>query len=119
MILPEWAADYVSLPYDEVDCWGLCKLVYFERYQLKIGDIEEQRGRIRKEEWRDILQKRLPILEGDILLFKSGPVTRHVGILINYEYMLHSTRPIGVVIEKWTRRQWKTQLTAIYRHSTR
>ena len=98
-----------------MDCWALCREVYNWQYDIEIGDIREQKQVIQTGMWFDV---DAPI-EGDVMLFKSSPVNRHVAIYLNGDYMLHSANPIGVVIEKWTRPNWKSQLRQIYRHNSR
>ena len=119
MHIGEWVLKYVSKPYEKMDCWQLVNRVYQDRYAVDLGDVNEQRAKIREEEWTDVLAEKSGIIEGDVLLFRSTPINRHVGIVLTNNYMLHSRKPVGVVIERWDRGQWKHQLKAAYRHKSR
>ena len=118
MNLPEWTRDYLSIPYDDLDCWGLVKRIYSERYHIEVGELHEQPAKSRHELWQDVLDEG-ELVEGDVLYFNAQPSAPHVGIVLTTEYMLHSVKPIGVVIEKWTRRNWKCQLKSAYRNKLR
>jgi len=119
MLLPDWTTRYLSITYEELDCWELVNRVYHDRYGLDIGDIGDQVDMIKIGDWRDVLEEKTPSIEGDILLFKSSPVNRHVALFLCDTYMLHSNKGTGVVIEKFSRPRWKDQLISCYRHKSR
>ena len=119
-MLPEWAGKFVSTPYEEMDCWQLCRAVYKQQYAIEIGDLREQRKFVQEGQWLEVKKSGI-YLEGDILLFWArSELDKHVAIYLNGDYMLHSAREVGaVVIEKWTRPSWKDQMRSVYRHSSR
>jgi len=120
MIITGWVGKYVSTPYTEMDCWQLCRDVYRKQYDVEIGELREQRNLVQNGRWVDVKGSGVYI-EGDIMLFWArSELDKHVAIYLNSDYMLHSSRGVGaVVIEKWTRPNWKHQLRSVYRHSSR
>ena len=111
-MIPEWCSAYVGLPYDEVNCWDLVKKVYKEVYDVEISGIREQGDLIKTGFWCEVTDE---FQTGDILLFKQSHVKRHVGILLNHEYMLHADQRCGTIIDRWVAGNWETRLDSIYR----
>ncbi len=112
MSIPSWTRDYVSLPYEEVDCWGLVKRVYKEIYDVELAGVRDQRDLIKDGFWEEVIDG---WQAGDVMLFKTSAVVRHVAIYIDDEYMLHSDRGCGSVIERWGARNWLPRLRSVYR----
>ena len=112
MNIPSWCSNYVGIPYSEVNCWGLIVLVYKEIYQIELTGITEQRDLIKSGFWFEVDDPRTP----DVILFKESNVNRHVGLLLDNEYMMHADRSCdSVVIDRWVARNHKPRLEAIYR----
>lgn len=114
MNIPSWCDHYVSLPYDEVNCWGLVMLVYKEMYGIDLPKITEQRELMKTGFWTEVQED---FQTGDVILFKSAIVERHVGIFLDDQYMLHADRHAGTVIERWKARVWVPRFQGIYRCS--
>jgi len=116
MNIPSWVEHYISIPYEEVDCWGLVQLVYKEVFDIELPGVTEQRDLIRSGEWIDVFSEGNGIQVPDVLLFKNTAIKKHVGIILTGDYMLHTESTCGTsVIERWTARYWKPRLMAIYR----
>jgi cell wall-associated NlpC family hydrolase len=113
MNIPSWCEHYVSIPYDELNCWGLVVLVYKEIFGIELTDKEDQNALVRAGFWHEVHAE--DAQAPDVILFKERLGKRHVGLLLNEHYMIHSDNPNGVVIEKWTARNWKPRLQAVYR----
>lgn len=117
--IPEFAGRYISIPYVEVNCWGLMQKVYATEYGIAVGDMSEQHHKLREHDWVDVLKDGLIPREGDIILFKSGEYHKHVGLILNAELMLHTTKGSNSCIERWTTSIWEKCVISIYRHKTR
>ena len=112
--LPSWINNYVSLPYNEVNCFSLLQLVYHELYHIEIPGILEQRDLIKTGFWVDVTD--LEKQTGDVILFQDNKLERHVAIWLNSEMMLHADQKCGAsVIERHNSRLWKSRKKSIYR----
>jgi cell wall-associated NlpC family hydrolase len=114
-MIPEWTARYVGLDYETFDCWQLVKHIYAQEYGIDIGDIGDQRQKMRDRDWNEIPAPR----EGDVILFKTDAVKRHVGIVLDSDLMLHNERGSNSCIESYTSNLWRHRLVSIYRHVSR
>ena len=114
MNIPSWCEHYVSLSYDQVNCWGLVRLVYKEIYGVELLEVHEQGELITDGFWR-LVPENENKQTSDVLLFKDSKIDRHVGILLNDHYMLHADRNCGTVIERWGARTWVPRLRGVYR----
>ena len=111
MNMPSWIDNYVSIPYMEVNCWGLVVLIYKEMYGLDLTDKEDQGELIREGFWIEVKDD---VRTGDVILFKRDKGA-HVGLLIDANYMIHADEVCGSVIERWTARNWIHSVNGIYR----
>lgn len=112
MNAPSWVDDYVSIPYEELNCWQLIQLIYKEIYQIDLTGIEDQRGLIRSGFWQEVTGG---YQASDILLFKECETSTHVGFLLDNTYMLHADQSCGSVIERWTAPNWSPRQPRVYR----
>jgi cell wall-associated NlpC family hydrolase len=110
--LPSWAGHYVGIPYEEIDCWHLVKLIYKEMFEVELDDRDVQADLLRDGFWIEVGNG---YQAGDVLLFKSTDTERHVGVLLNYDYMIHADPHCGTVIDRWTARNWLPRLKGVYR----
>ena len=117
-MIPNWVQCYISIPYEEVDCYGLVRLVYKEQYATELQPIESPD---KLEDWDVVFEgKGEPaIKEGDVLMFKDDPINRHVGIAIDEQYMLHTIKGVNSCLERWKRLNWRGRLVKVYRHHSR
>ena len=130
-MIPEWVNKYVGIPFLEhgrshagVDCYGLVKLIYNERFGLIIpsydndyetvmdGDgIQNIITRARRS-WEAVSDARL----GDVVLFHLMRNQRHVGMVVEPGTMIHVERGADTVVERYDRMAWNRTLRGIYRH---
>jgi cell wall-associated NlpC family hydrolase len=116
MRIPEYTERYLSIPYGSCDCWGLVQKVYAAEFGIDVGPVEDQRDHLRAREWVDVIHDGLAVKEGDVVLFKSSAVNRHVAIILNHELMLHTFRGGNSCVERWKSPLWERRLMSIYRH---
>ena len=113
---PTWVEEYLSIDYEKVNCWGLVQKVYLEQFNIIIGDMHDQRSNLKNQTWLDVIQDGLGFIPGDVLLFKNSMVSKHVGMIITPELMLHTIKGSNSCIERWESRIWRNRLVGIYRH---
>lgn len=117
--IPEWVSRYISISYEEMNCWQLVMNVYAAEYGIGIGDKDQQSDHLRDRHWIDVIQERFSGLEGDVILFQMPEKVKHVGLLLDHENMLHTLKGCNSCIERWHSPIWERQLVGIYRHSKR
>ena len=117
--IAEWCQRYVGTPYSELNCWELCRKIFATEFGINIGPVEEQRHAMQDRHWIDIQDGDIAPREGDVILFKDSPVNRHVAILLDDTYMIHSQKGMNCCIESWRSRAWKNRIVGIYRHRER
>lgn len=117
-MIPDWVKSYVSIPYEDVDCYGMVRLVYKEQYYI---DLEPIHSRDKLDNWDVVFDGHgePAVREGDVLMFKDDPVNRHVGIVLDETFMLHSIRGVNSCVERWNRLNWRGRLVKVYRHHSR
>jgi cell wall-associated NlpC family hydrolase len=116
--VPEWAGRYLSIPYEECDCWRLVQRVYAAEFGIEVGGVEKQSTNMKDREWVDVVKEGLGVREGDVVLFKTSAVNRHVGIVLNHDLMLHTVAGTNSCIERWKSPVWDKRWVSVYRHSS-
>ena len=111
-MIPSWCSAYVGLPYEEVSCFDLVKLVYKEIYAVEISGILDQTDLVKSGFWVEVEEA---FDTADILVFKDSKVKRHVGILLDGAYMLHADQHCGTIIDRWVAPNWKPRIDSIFR----
>lgn len=124
---PAWAARYISIPFSDrgrarepgVDCWGLVRLVYAERFGVLLPSYDERYlstgdraaiAEIFAEEggprgaWTTIEPGRQRL--GDLAVFAIGRRERHVGIVIDAQRMLHCHQGVDSCLEPINGSAW-------------
>ncbi|WPY94671.1 NlpC/P60 family protein [Limimaricola variabilis] len=128
-----WVAEYVGLPALEhgrdrqgCDCWGLARLVYREQLGIDLpsysGDYAgtEERHEIAHLigiarvdwPWREVLH----LAPFDMLLFRRGRLTCHIGVVIDARRMLHMDATDHAKVADFRTGRWATRRTGAYRH---
>jgi cell wall-associated NlpC family hydrolase len=115
MNLPEWTARHVGVPYETMDCWEFVVAIYAQEFGIAVGELGEQRHKIRDRDWTEVARPR----PGEVILFKTTNVERHVAIVLNDDLMIHNQRGSNSCIERYTSNLWKHRLVCIYRHVAR
>ncbi len=90
-----------------VDCSGFVHLTYKSKLGVKLP----RTTRLQAKLGRDIAKNELTA--GDLVFFKTGSVTRHVGIYLENNKFLHASASRGVMISKldnvyWRANYWKS-----------
>lgn len=134
--IPDWVAGYVGLPFksqgrdrDGLDCWGLVRLVYAERYGVMLPSYLELYEGVDDSEGiasifaRDIGDQRdwQPIAVdecrvGDLACFVVGGKLRHVGLMVSLDRMLHAHAGTDSCVERVHGAVWGSRLAHIVRH---
>ena len=127
---------YLGLPFSDhsqggLDCWGLCRLIlaeecglhlptYGEGYQ-STADVRGVTKSIKKglaDSFEQVDDPRL----FDLVIFKTGNIPLHVGLVIGPTQFIHSNPPdergIGGVtrIERFTDALWAPKVVGFYRY---
>jgi cell wall-associated NlpC family hydrolase len=129
---PSWCADYVGIPFREhgrdrtgADCWGLVRIVYWDRYGIVLRDFGVSCYRTTKdsptiarlcaEEARNWERVEDP-MEGDVILLKVEGLPRHVGVVVSPGVMLHVEWGLESILEGYTTPMWARRVDSFYRY---
>ena len=131
--VPNWAADYVGLPFrahgrdwDGVDCWGLVRLVLADQFGTRLpsyaggyASVEdaEDIGRLIRGEmgpWREVAPGE--VQAGDVVLMRLLNQPMHVGVVVATNWMLHIEDGIDACLERYDGQRWCQRVMGIYRH---
>ena len=107
--LNEWKAvryDYGGLSKEGVDCSGFVYVTYLSNFGIALPRTAAQQAR----EGQLITQ--LQLRAGDLVFFKTGRVSRHVGIFVDQRKFIHASKSQGVMISSlddwyWSKKYWK------------
>ncbi|NOQ68939.1 MAG: hypothetical protein GQ573_02320 [Gammaproteobacteria bacterium] len=91
-----------------IDCSGLVYLTYRTKFGFDMPRSTEYQSKVGRSIQQDQLRA------GDMVFFKTGIKTRHVGMYIDKGDFLHASSSKGVMISNlknpyWTRAYWKAQ----------
>lgn len=91
---------------DGVDCSGFVYLTYDSRLGLKLPRSTDEQSTLGTTVTPDAL------IAGDLVFFRTGRSTRHVGIYLEDGKFLHASTEKGVMISRmsdpyWARNYWK------------
>ena len=131
---PAWVSNYLTIPFREkgrstegVDCWGLVRLVYAERFGVSLPDLSDRytasddgpvvEGVVGSEtspggSWR--LREGSPVEVGDVGVFRIRGLPSHVGVAVADGRFLHSLRGVDTTVEEWTSPAWANRLVGWY-----
>lgn len=125
-----WWNDYIGLPYvakgrdrDGIDCWGLVRLVYAERFDIQLPSLADQyeaddRTReaelvaIGKEGWEKTERPR----SGDVVLCRIEGEETHVGLMTQPGFFLHVRQGQSSVVERMDSGTWRHRIAGTYRY---
>ena len=96
-----------------IDCSGFVYVTYWNKLGMELPRTTELQGDVGHR----ISQKRLTY--GDLVFFKTGIFTRHVGIYIGNRQFIHASTSKGVMKSSldsyyWSRRYWKAKRVISY-----
>jgi cell wall-associated NlpC family hydrolase len=134
--LPEWAAQYVGLPYKThgrsragVDCWGLVELIQREQLgnlwpQYEGADwFKGQSVAVVGHDAAHHATKFTTVIPGeewlgDGILIRMRGFPFHVALVLAPGWMIHTTEEAGSVIERYRSMVWERRIMGFYRHTT-
>jgi len=90
-----------------VDCSGFVYLTYLSKFGIKVP----KTTKLQLKAGNQISQKRLSA--GDLVFFRTGYSTRHVGIYLENRRFVHVSEKKGVMISSlddayWSKKYWKS-----------
>jgi probable lipoprotein NlpC len=91
-----------------IDCSGLVYLTYREKFGIDMPRSTEYQSKMGRQVRQDQLRS------GDLVFFKTGIFTRHVGMYLNKGHFLHASTSKGVMISSlknpyWANAYWKAR----------
>ncbi len=106
--LKEWDAveyDYGGLSKEGVDCSGFVYLTYRSNFGIELPRTAQEQSHV----GLSIVQRQLR--PGDLVFFKTGRRTRHVGIFVEGRKFLHASKSNGVMLSSlddvyWSKKYW-------------
>ncbi len=84
-----------------IDCSGFV----FVTFKSKLGIVLPRSTNLQVATGKDIDNNQLQA--GDLVFFKTGPFSRHVGIYLEHGKFLHASTSLGVTISKLDNSYWK------------
>lgn len=84
-----------------IDCSALVQRIYHESFNISLPRTTENQAEKGYLVYRDQLQV------GDLVFFKTGWRTRHVGIYIGRDEFIHASTSKGVIISSLNNVYWK------------
>lgn len=130
-----WVSVYSSTPYVEkgrstsgVDCWGLVWLIYWEQLGIDVGhhdDLEYEGSKVNKQEIVERVRSTAEAEWGrvsgnaqmfDVILFKIGSFTTHVGVVCSMRSFVHILQNTNVTIEDFSSPSWAKRIDSVWRH---
>ncbi|KTR07329.1 hypothetical protein NS365_04535 [Aureimonas ureilytica] len=125
--------DYVGLPFADhgrdragLDCWGLLRLVYAERFGLVLPSYGDGYNTVEDGEalagliaghlgpWREVDASAARL--GDGVLMSLGGQPRHVGLWAGRGMVLHIERGTGSLMEPAQSPRLRRRILGIFRH---
>ncbi|MCP9292389.1 NlpC/P60 family protein [Gracilimonas sediminicola] len=92
--------------YDGIDCSAFMQVVFEDYFGMQIPRTTREQLQSGKE------VKKSQVLTGDLVFFKTGRTTYHVGVMINRDKFLHASTTNGVKISGLDHPYWmETYLT--------
>ncbi len=86
-----------------VDCSGLVYLTYKSKLGIHLPRTAQQQSKLGQEIYRHELKA------GDLVFFRTGPTSKHVGIYLENKKFLHASQSKGVIISHLDNTYWKAK----------
>lgn len=87
--------------YEGIDCSAFMQVVFEDYFGMQIPRTTREQLQAGKE------VKKSQVLTGDLVFFKTGRTTFHVGVMINREEFLHASTTNGVTISALNYPYWR------------
>lgn len=136
MYAPEWVGEYIGLPFKPLgrdraglDCWGLVRLVYRERYGIDLpayvggydgisradaADIAALIADGSRRGWREV--PAAEAWEGDAVLLRCWGQPLHIGVLVCLGVMLHVIEGRDASLARLDGPEWRRRLIGYFRY---
>ena len=132
--MTHWSRRYIGIPYRDrgrhpstgLDCWGLARVVYLEQLAIILPSYTEEYSSSEESSEVDALienrcdgvawSKVTDPQPFDLLIFRVGRYSTHVGIALDCRQMLHIQGDDQAKIETHTSKKYASRLMGIYRH---
>ena len=118
MVTREYSS-YIGIPYEQLDCFHLAKMFYWEQFNVRLKHYYEETPNDRHEmknliysNMGDFVQVEYPEF-GDLILFRIFGVESHIAIYLGEGMFLHSIKGVGSCMEKLER--WNRHVSGYYR----
>ncbi|RNC84537.1 MAG: hypothetical protein ED557_06040 [Balneola sp.] len=86
--------------YEGVDCSAFMQVVFEDYFEIELPRNTRQQMKVGKS------VKKNKIRLGDMVFFKTGRDTYHVGVMVNNEQFMHASTSSGVMISGLQERYW-------------
>jgi len=86
--------------YNGVDCSSFMQIVFADYFEMELP----RNTREQMKEGKSVRKNRIKL--GDMIFFKTGRDSYHVGVMINNEQFLHASTSSGVMISGIQERYW-------------
>lgn len=141
MIIPNWVAEYIGIPFvdygrdrDGADCWGLARMIWFDRIGLKLPEfaIDPNRGDLCKIMIDDQIREWFPVengneceLDGVIMTgcygvgreMKRAPM--HIGVVVAPGVLIHtSEETVFSSLLRYNEQRAKHDIVSFHRHKS-
>jgi cell wall-associated NlpC family hydrolase len=136
MSIPNWTKEYVGIPFKDkgrghegVDCWGLCRLIWEDRFGLSLPDYLGTYGKSidskdvsrvisyngpNSGSWNKIEKGKEVI--GDGVLLRIGGFPTHIGLVLSPGWMIHCINGKDSALERYDTMGWRHKVVGFYRH---
>lgn len=105
--LDEAFGDWKGVPYllggtgyEGVDCSSFMQIVFEDYFEIKLPRNTKEQIKVGKS------VKKKSIAIGDLVFFKTGKNTLHVGVMVNSQEFMHASTSSGVMISGLQERYW-------------
>ena len=106
----------VGSPYEQYNCWDLCRYLYHEGWGEELDEKPESAWRYVAEIWwQDDLDDPLELMKPwDLLIMRGrGMASHHTGVVCNAVHFVHTRKRVGTCLEPL--RRWTPRLLQIAR----
>lgn len=93
---------YGGLSRNGIDCSGFVHLTFKSKLGLHLPRTTRMQSRLGKEVGKNDLKA------GDLVFFKTGPGSKHVGIYLEKNKFLHASQKQGITISRLDHVYWKS-----------
>ena len=122
--------DFVGIPFQEkgrsrdgVDCWGLVRLIYSEKYGIELPAYTDLYSDTKDRIIGGVIDDNLAMSwvpvdspqEGDIIVLRLMGQPFHVGMMLHGTMFIHAENGKGSVVENYKGTRWQKRVIGFYR----